>query len=187
VWPVLVGRLQIGRIYEPETRNSLSVLAVQFGVQVFTYLVISHAVERRLSGSESRSGRGGECKKFFCMPGIELQSSSLCAVALQLTLTRRHGVEPHVLTAVSSSRTVVCRWRSPVKRRVFTTYWDGWWSYRTCRNQYVFLYRVAEIWQNPFLLLSCCLITVVSWGCDRCFKRVWRHDTPGTQNLGRDE
>jgi hypothetical protein len=35
------------------------------------------------------------------VPGIELQSSSLCAVALLLTLTRWFGVEPHVLAAVT--------------------------------------------------------------------------------------
>jgi len=39
--------------------------------------------------------------KIFFMPGIELLSSSFCAVALLLTLTRRFGVEPHVLMAVT--------------------------------------------------------------------------------------
>lgn len=57
-------------------------------------------MERRLSGSQNWFGRGGERKKIV-VPGIELQSSSLCAVAVLLTLTRRYGVGPHVLAAVS--------------------------------------------------------------------------------------
>jgi hypothetical protein len=40
-------------------------------------------------------------KKIIFTPGFELQPSSLCAVALLLTLTRRYGVEPRVLAAVS--------------------------------------------------------------------------------------
>jgi hypothetical protein len=121
------------------------------------------------------------------MPGIELQSS-LCAVALLLTLMRRFGVEPHVFAAVSLITDGRMTMEVASETSDFYTLLRRLIELENLPQQAirVVIYSGRNM-AKPVLTVAVLLnYKLCRLGCDRCLKHVWWHDTPGTQNLGRD-